>query len=229
VPTTALVWWCAPTAPQPELLALLDEAERARNRRITGPADRARHLTAHVLARVALGRLLDRAPAEVRFDRSCPECGESHGKPRLFGGEFEFSITHGGGRVGLAVARRPVGIDVEELSGHRYDPALVDYVLAPPERAELEALAAAARPAGFARYWTRKEAALKAVGTGIGDGLQHLQVSGPGQPARVLVGPPGMAIWLVELDPGPGFIGALAGLGEGPPRVRQLDGRDLLP
>ncbi|MBV9821050.1 MAG: 4-phosphopantetheinyl transferase, partial [Actinobacteria bacterium] len=103
------VWWATPVEPCSAVLALLDDAEQARHLRLRQPADRAAHATAHALLRLVLGRVVDRAPAVLRLDRTCPECGADHGKPRLVGGGAEFSLTHSRGRVGVAVAAVPVG------------------------------------------------------------------------------------------------------------------------
>jgi 4'-phosphopantetheinyl transferase len=46
-------------------------------------------------------------------------------------------------------------------------------LLHPEERAEIRSAAPAARAEAFARVWTRKEAYLKALGTGVGHGLER--------------------------------------------------------
>ncbi|MBT2479585.1 4-phosphopantetheinyl transferase family protein [Streptomyces sp. ISL-94] len=76
--------------------------------------------------------------------------------------------------------------------------------LHPGERAESAALTAAARPAAFARCWTRKEAYVKGTGTGPGDGASPIFLGCGPRPAR----PPG---WTVhDIAVGDGFAAACA-------------------
>jgi 4'-phosphopantetheinyl transferase len=219
------VWWSPPLEPCPAVLALLDDAEQARHLRLRRPEDRARHATAHTLLRLVLGRLLDRPPAQLRFDRSCPQCGQAHGKPRLIGGGPEFSLTHSGGIVGVAVAEVPVGLDVEDIADHRADPALEEETLAPAERAVLDSVDVADRPAAFLQLWTRKEAVLKATGTGLTVPLCEVVVVPAGDPGTPLPGSPSMRVW--NLAPGTGFIAALAAESTGELTVSQHNAEAL--
>jgi 4'-phosphopantetheinyl transferase len=215
---SVLIWWCEPVEPCPPVLALLDDAEQARHLRLRRPEDRARHATAHALLRLVLGHLLDREPNRLRLDRTCPQCGGEHGKPRLVAGELEFSLTHGVGLVGVAVARVPVGLDVEAAGRDDSDPTLLEEALAPVEAAELAALAAADRPAAFLRYWTRKEAVVKARGTGLVDPLNEIVVTGSS--GTRLPGPNPIRAW--DLTPKPGFVAALAAITDRELTIRQL-------
>lgn len=223
------VWWCRTGVWDHWVEDLLPPDERARADRFRVPADRERYVTAHALVRVLLGRYLDRDPAEIAMFARCCECGGAHGKPRLTGGELEFSFSHSGGRVGVALARTPVGIDVEELGTGPVDPDLPAEVLAPEELAGWERLAPDARRAGLIRWWTRKEAVLKAAGVGLNAMLPRLQVSGPEEPARVLAWSDGGATYrLHDLNLGPGYLGAVAVHSSVPPAVRERDAEGLL-
>ena len=111
------------------------------------------------------------------------------GRPVVQGGEFEHSVSHSGDLVALAVARSPVGVDVERLEdrarplGGDGDPAsLARLVLADGERAALDALPPADRPRQFLLAWTRKEAITKA--TGMACTLPSARSSWPGHGAR---------------------------------------------
>ncbi|HEY3603260.1 MAG TPA: 4'-phosphopantetheinyl transferase superfamily protein [Sporichthyaceae bacterium] len=207
------VWWATPVGADPALWALLDDAERARHGRMHRPADRARFLTAHALARVVLGRTLGRHPAALRLFAECRHCGGPHGKLQLADHELELSLTHAGDRVGVAVATVPVGIDVEDLAVTRVDPALAAQVLSPADLARWTALPLARQATALLRVWTRGEAVVKALGVGLDVDPRDL--------------PPDLA-QVVDLDPGPGFIGSLAVLGTAVPAVRQHDGAELL-
>jgi 4'-phosphopantetheinyl transferase len=103
--------------------------------------------------------------AAVRVGRLCPQCGSaSHGRPWVEVPEgyaarrLEASVARSGPHVVTALADVPVGVDVEDVAAvaRGWDPALV---LAPDERADSDE--------DRARAWTRKEAALKARGTGL--------------------------------------------------------------
>lgn len=50
------------------------------------PADQDRFTLGVALTRTVLGALLGVVPEEVKLDRSCPDCGKPHGRPRLLSG-----------------------------------------------------------------------------------------------------------------------------------------------
>ncbi|MDJ1134975.1 4'-phosphopantetheinyl transferase family protein [Streptomyces iconiensis] len=147
----------------------LDARERARASSFSRPGDAARYTAAHVALRRILGGYLALAPARVTFFREpCPGCGERHGRPAVAhrGPPLHFSLSHSGERVLVAVASETVGVDVQRRPG----PGTVEIcarLLHPGERAELEACELPARRRAFGRIWARKEAFLKALGTGL--------------------------------------------------------------
>lgn len=184
--------------------AVLDPEERARAAAFVRAELRNRYTAAHVMLRQVLGECLGQDPAGLRFAREdCPCCGGPHGRPVLAGERrpLEFSLSHAGALVAVAVAGAgvPVGVDVEALS--RPDTvAEVGSKLHPDERAEIDA--AADPVSAFARIWTRKEAYLKGLGTGLGRGLD-LDYVGSAQP-----GPEGWA--LADLPAPDGHAAAVA-------------------
>jgi 4'-phosphopantetheinyl transferase len=152
----------------------LDAGERAQMSEFRRDADRRRYGRAHVELRLLLAERLDVSARSLRFERrACPSCGGPHGRPVLAGWSqppVEFSLSHGGGIVLIAVADEPVGVDVEpEPDGPIV--AALSARLHPRERELLARVDPSARPAEFARIWVRKEAHLKALGTGLADGL----------------------------------------------------------
>lgn len=114
--------------------------------------------------RAAAEALLQRLLVEVTGDRQpvvrrCPRCGGPHGRPELPGLPLHASLSRTPGRVAAAVSGAgPVGVDVETVERTGFD-GFAAVALAPGERA-------ADLPAR-ARAWTRKEAVLKAAGTGL--------------------------------------------------------------
>jgi len=229
------VWWAAPALASPALLDLLDEAERARHARFRLPADRDRYAVGRALARLLCARAAGCHPREVSFLLRCGHCDrpEPHGKPHPAGPAegWEVSVTHSGERVGVALSRGlPVGLDVERVADRDLD-GLVSYTLTDRERAALDALAPAERPAGFFTYWARKEALLKATGQGLAGGLTSVEVSGPHADPAVLEwrGPAAPdRVQLVDLDAGDGYRAALAVLAPSPVTVAVHDAAPLL-
>jgi 4'-phosphopantetheinyl transferase len=199
----------------PGLVALLDAHERARLERFRRAVDAARYLAAHALTRIVLGRCLDRAPAELEFDRTC-RCGEPHGKPTLAGGPG-FSFTHAGRVVGVAVhAGGPVGLDVEPVRALPDLDGMARHVGAPAE------------PTAFFRAWTRKEALLKATGGGLASPMAAIVLDEHGVVGWSGDGAPPGPVWLRDLVAPDGSPAAVAGLGPVAPPVAEHDGRPLL-
>ncbi|MDQ3154593.1 MAG: 4'-phosphopantetheinyl transferase superfamily protein [Actinomycetota bacterium] len=219
-----LVLWARPSE-DPRLLSLLDEDAHARHAALRRPADRARSATAHALTRLALGSMLGMAPTALRFTRRCVHCGGPHGAPRLDPPGPPLSVSHSGDRVVVALADRPVGVDVEQVVSRD----LVGVMA--------QALTAAERtgvhdPRELLTLWTRKEAALKATGHGLAASLHDLVVTAAGEPAGVVTwtgvaAPPG-PVHLRDLSPGAGHVGCVALLGGEPPVLDERDADDLL-
>ncbi|MFC0599210.1 4'-phosphopantetheinyl transferase family protein [Streptomyces palmae] len=205
------VYGASPEGEAPD--KVLDAAERERAAAFVRAEDQVRYRAAHSGLRFLLGAYLDLEPAAVPFIREpCPGCGKPHGRPAVAGAPLHFNMSHAGDLVLFAFAGTPIGADVERLQPVE----VVDQVspsLHARERAELAALPAAERPAAFARCWTRKEAYLKGLGTGLSrdPALDYL---GTG-PQPVPVG--AWTLFDLPLDHlAPGYAGACAVLGLAP-------------
>ncbi len=239
---TVDVWWARRQDASDRHAGLLDATERRRCAAYRREEDRARFLAGCALAKTALARYTGLRPADVRFDRTCGQCGEPHGKPviegsGIEGGVVEHSVAHSGDLVAVAVARTPVGVDVEQLDGRPHSlggdadlEALARLVLSAAERATLAAVPPAARARAFLVAWTRKEAVTKATGDGLRAAFSHVVVAADAGPPRLVSWPYSRSVHsvsLLDLDADPGYVAALAVIGrcEG---VRARDGSALL-
>jgi 4'-phosphopantetheinyl transferase len=232
------VWWVrVGDSTDARAAALLGAAEHERRRAMRhGPA-RAVYTVAHAAARVVAGRLLDADPAAVRFTATCRHCGGPHGRPGVdlppghpAGDRLWVSLSHSGDRAVIGLAwGKAIGVDVEAI-GLR-GPELPLIALSPAEREQLASLPAGDRLPAFIRYWTRKEATVKATGDGLLTPPRRITLSAPDSPPSVLdwAGRPAphWPIFLADLDPGPGYLAALATMG-GRLRVAVHDAAPLL-
>ena len=160
--------WLRETADVPREPDALSRDEQARAARFVHDSDRDRYIASHLLLRRVLARYVPAAAEQLLFTREeCPCCGEPHGRPALDGltGAPHFSLSHAGELTLIAVAADPVGADVEAHPADDSVPGLAN-VLHPYEQVELKA--AQHSPEAFARLWTRKEAYLKGLGSGLG-------------------------------------------------------------
>jgi len=234
---TAHVWWAQRQAASPHLAAVLDDTERQRWVAYHRTEDRERFLVGCALAKTVLAAYAGQRPADVRFDRTCRECAQPHGKPVLAGGGFEHSVSHSGDLIAVAVARNAVGVDVEQVDGRARplggdsDPqALAALVLSEEEQAALAAVRPAARSRAFLVAWTRKEAVTKATGDGMRASFTEVVVTGPPGAARLVAWPYPQApqsVSLLDLEAATGYVAALAVLGRCD-AVQARDGSALL-
>lgn len=89
--------------------------------------------------------------------------------------DLKFNLSHSGQRALLAFARgQAVGVDLEARPRQVQVEELAQRFFAPAEAFALMGLDATLRPAAFLRLWTHKEAVLKALGVGIGFGLERV-------------------------------------------------------
>ena len=213
---------------QAALDGLLTPDEGAHVHRVHGGQATAR--LSRGLLRLVLARYLNFAPAEIEIDRSCPDCGRSHGKPRLARRPdmaiqaLEFSVSHGGDLLVLAFAgNAPVGVDVEPIGAlEDVGAELLDFTLTAAERLRLLEVPAPERRRIFLRHWTGKEAILKALGTGLD--VEPQAVTLPPFPANgkatvTLPGSHPVDLWISDVDVGPAYVCTLA-TGQEVPELR---------
>lgn len=151
--------------------ACLNDAERQRFNRQVFPAGRRRLAAARAALRSVLGTVIGVAPASIVFDQG------PQGKPALpFGQGPFFNLSHSGDHAWILVAPAghhgewsvdEWGIDIELLRPVDDREAVAERVFTPRERAALARARPDHRDRDFLRLWTRKEACLKAIGSGL--------------------------------------------------------------
>jgi 4'-phosphopantetheinyl transferase len=215
-PAEQVARWSALLAP--------DELERAARYRVDEV--RREYVVGRGTLRALLGGYLRIEPRQVEFEYG------PRGRPalagRLRGHPLNFNLSNARDLALAAfVNGRGIGVDLES---NRRRVALQDVAgrfFSPAECAALFALPEDLQRQGFLNAWTRKEAYLKARGTGLARPLDRFEVSlAPGEPARLLkdTSDPGAEQrWsLVALEGLPGYTAALAVEGR-PRRLRCFD------
>jgi len=201
----------------PALEPLLSPAERARASRLRIDIARDAFVVRRGVLRVLLGQYLGRAPEELEFQYG--PYGKPEFSPSCGDGSLTFNLSVSHGLVLYAVARdRELGVDVERVRDGLPHAGLANRYFSIGEREELRRLPSAAVIDGFFNGWTRKEAYVKAIGTGLVTRLDSFTVTlTPGAPAR-LQAPPRMdggRPWtLTSLDTIPGYAAALVTAGD---------------
>lgn len=195
------------TADLPELAArFLSDDETERARRFHFAVHRDRYLAGRLALRRLLGGYLGSGPGDVGFAYS-PE-----GKPRLrewHGSALRFNVSNSADLALIAVAAgREVGIDLEQVRADG-DPLSVPEAFFTP--AEVEWIRRSDdRVRAFFTCWVRKEAALKAWGTGLALALDSFDVLPAEAPAASIRHPAVAGAWMLDnLAPGNGYAGAL--------------------
>ncbi|MCA9069961.1 MAG: 4'-phosphopantetheinyl transferase superfamily protein [Planctomycetaceae bacterium] len=144
---------------------VLSSEERTRANRFAFEKDRRSYVTAHWLVRKVLSHYLPVAQNQWEFTRGL------FGKPSISAPKptvpFEFNLSHTVGMVACAVTSvGPIGVDVERVRAQEYIDVARRF-FAPEEVRQLERLPVPQQRSAFFRFWTLKEAYIKAVGKGL--------------------------------------------------------------
>lgn len=211
VPGEVHVWRLdlGPDVAVPAEPGILSGDERARAARFHRPADRAQSITSRAALRELLAGYIGSAPAALRFTPG------PHGKPALerkFAAAAPgFNVAHSGRLVLLAFSACDVGVDVEEVRTGVEVEALARRFFSANEADALAAAPPSERDRVFFRIWTRKEAFLKAYGTGLSSALTAFTTTtlsgAPLASIRTTGGLP--AGFLSDLEPADGYAGAV--------------------
>lgn len=124
----------------------------------------------HEAGRQLLGQMYREAAGEPMP----PIVTDAGGKPRFASGKFYFSVTHTPRHVFVALSRRPVGLDAEELS-RRVNPRLAEKILSAEEYRQY--LDAEDKNRALLTFWVLKEAQGKLTGQGVRPWPNHTDFS----------------------------------------------------
>jgi len=194
-------------------IAVLSADERERAQRFILPRHRLQFVERRAALRRLLGERLGVAAARVRLSTAID------GKPSLAApldrSGVTFNQSHCGDLSVYAFASRTdIGVDVEAIRVIEDADHVASIAFSKREYETYERLPPSDKPIGFLNCWTRKEAFVKAVGSGLSHSLDGFDVSlMPNEPPRLLrLGSiDGSSGWqLHSFFPVSGFIAALA-------------------
>lgn len=168
------LWWASLVVSDSKIdrlrrLLTPEELQRAERFRVAAAARR--FIAARATLRRVLGQATGVAAADVEF-RFGP-----HGKPRLADGGPCFNASDSGDFVVVALASAEVGVDIELLRPLVRRDRLARRICTNGELEALKRVPEEERDVLLLRLWTCKEAALKAIGTGLPGGVRNVEVS----------------------------------------------------
>ena len=210
------VWWTSLRLSSTRLAgcaATLNADERERAARFRFAEHQNLFIAARGILRELLSQYLHQSPAALRFNYA------ERGKPMLAddASGIYFNLAHSADHAVYAVARRPVGADLETMERTPDKIALAERICTTREWIAFQALPQMAQTAAFFNCWTRKEALLKATGQGLGGGFKTLELcfrSDATLDERVVVTNVAGQVWSVLSLPLPQpWAGALAATG----------------
>ncbi len=189
------------------LRSVLSDEENSRAEKFHFLEHRERWQMTRGILRILLGAYVEIPTNEIAFQYG------AQGKPKLKYCEssgVHFNASHSGDYAVFAITRAgEAGVDIERIRDDmpRRDDIAQRY-FAPGEQRQLFALAEPERARAFFKLWTRKEAFVKARGTGLFSGLDQFEVA-LDTPRVTHGGAPGENFWMAELPPVPGYAGAV--------------------
>jgi 4'-phosphopantetheinyl transferase len=157
---------------EPECEKCLPADERIRAHRLRDERDRRRFIACRATLRRLIGACTHSDPSALRFTYG------HHGRPELDYPRtaIRFNVSHSGGRAVIAMTTLvDVGVDIELGRAVPDAEAVAQIVFSAAERRQLEE--SSDKSAAFLRGWTRKEALLKALGSGFGAAADRASVS----------------------------------------------------
>lgn len=141
---------------------VLSVHEQTRAARFRFERDARRYRVSHLALRHLLGNALGCQPGAVVLETG------PHGKPHLRSGGCHFNLSHSDDWALIALhPDHPIGVDLECWHPISDWATLAAQNYTPRENEALQTLPADEQALGFLRCWTRKEACLKALGSGL--------------------------------------------------------------
>ncbi len=181
--------WTVDLAQSPELIAhlatILNAAEQERANRFYFPQDAQRFIVGRGMLRCIVGTYLGIAPHDVQLGYG------DRGKPHIIGSDpptdLQFNLAHSHDLAVYAIARdRHIGVDLERVRAMPKATQLAKRFFSDREFQSLQHLPTDQQTTTFLRYWTCKEAYVKACGVGLALPTREIEIGLDGAEAELL-------------------------------------------
>ena len=193
---------------------MLNDAERDRANAFRFPAQRNRFIAGRIAMRLHISALTGDDPRDIKASYVCPSCpnqsSKGHGSPRYHvpsrTGPVRASLSRSGDWCLLAATlndKITIGVDLEKRDSADFD-GFPEVAMTARERSRLRDVPPASRSEFMTRIWVRKEASLKALGTGLAMAPSRVDVSDA--IPKVVGGPTTPGHWQLE-DTNPTSVG----------------------
>jgi 4'-phosphopantetheinyl transferase len=189
-PNEIQVWYAKPEDFNNEVIqqkfrSWLSEAEIASLKALRFEHHRLTYLVAHALLRAALSSYTDVKPAAWQFQTN--PFNKPFIAPPLNTLGLHFNLSHTEGMVALALTRiGALGVDVESISREQNVSEIAQDILTANEYLDLTQHAKTDQHTRLLKYWTLKEAFVKATGLGLTSGLQTFEFDLDVQPQPII-------------------------------------------
>ncbi|ROS20174.1 4'-phosphopantetheinyl transferase [Chryseobacterium nakagawai] len=153
-----------------ELIQYVSPDKKAKIQRFRKPIDAVRSLLGDLIIRTILCRHYGLTNDEIHYEY------QEFGKPYLpHHPLLHFNISHSGDWVVGVVSTNIIGIDIEKITEVKEN--FVSLALCAEEDRQLQSLHETDRHSFFFKLWTLKESYVKAIGTGLSEGLNTLEIT----------------------------------------------------
>ena len=151
----------------PDLINLLSASEQNRAHRYHFLKDKNRFILCRVLLKFVLAKHLDSQTAQIiiAIDFNKKPYLDAH--PSVF-----FNVSHAGDFALIAIGKSPIGVDVEYVNRSFDYNEIIPHIFSVDEIDEVKQ--SCDEHLTFYKFWTRKEAIVKAIGKGIDGNLPKI-------------------------------------------------------
>ena len=133
-------------------------------------------ITRGILRSLLSGCLISTKPEEIHFSyrKHCKPCIDN----KFYNKPIEFNVSHSGDYALIAITlNHQLGVDIEEINSAIEYQSLAKRFFSKHEINDLNNYEQSERRNAFYRGWTRKEAFIKAEGSGVSFGLDRFTVA----------------------------------------------------
>ncbi|MBA3816870.1 MAG: 4'-phosphopantetheinyl transferase superfamily protein [Parachlamydiaceae bacterium] len=145
-------------------LLWLSDAEKCRAERFAFKLLKERYIVSHGVLNMLLAGYLRSSQFEIAFSK--------YGKPFIKNSDVYFNLSHSNRYACIAFANFEVGVDIE----HMKQDSVIESIFSENEKYHFDTIADAMKLQAFYQAWVRKESYLKAIGTGLAQSIQAVEV-----------------------------------------------------